>query len=128
MSPTKRSLKALRYGGYTCAIVERWNPYAKIRQDLFGVIDILAIHPDYGIFGVQTTSDNGGIVAKHVHKCKAEPRLLVWLESGGKFIIHGWGKRGPRGKRKVWTCRTLTAKVGRGLYGESYVYFDGDHA
>ena len=26
---------------------------AKVRQDLFGVIDVVAIHPDLGIVGVQ---------------------------------------------------------------------------
>ena len=45
ISPTQRTLKRLRekeeYPLVT--IVERWNAFAKIRQDLFGIIDILAI-------------------------------------------------------------------------------------
>ena len=43
-SPTARSLELLRELGYTAKVVEHWNQYAKIRQDLFGV-DILALKP-----------------------------------------------------------------------------------
>ena len=33
MTPTQRSLKYLREQGYTVAITERWNPFARIRQE-----------------------------------------------------------------------------------------------
>ena len=55
MTPTQRSLKYLREQGYTVAIVERWNAFAKIRQDLFGFIDLLAIKPGETL-AVQTTA------------------------------------------------------------------------
>ena len=42
-SPTQRSLKLLRDEGYTAQVVERWNPHARVRQDLFGVIDTAAM-------------------------------------------------------------------------------------
>src|SRR5271167_4627948 len=45
ISPTQRSLKLLRERGWTCQVVERWNQWAKVRQDLFGCLDILAISP-----------------------------------------------------------------------------------
>lgn len=109
-SPTQRSLKAMRDAGYTCGITEKWNPFAHIRQDLYGVIDILCCHPDHGIIGVQTTTDVHA--SDHIQKCMAEPRLRVWLQSGGKFIMHTWGKHGDRGKRKVWRCRTYRAVIG----------------
>lgn len=35
---------------------ERWIPYAKIKKDLFGFIDLLAIDPEYNIYGIQTTT------------------------------------------------------------------------
>ena len=54
-SPTQRSLAHLRALGYRVAIVERWNPFARIRQDLFGVLDLLAVK-DGEILGVQVTS------------------------------------------------------------------------
>jgi hypothetical protein len=38
-SPTQLSLKKLREEGYTVAVVEHWNSFARIRQDLFGFID-----------------------------------------------------------------------------------------
>jgi hypothetical protein len=36
MSPTQRSLAHLRRLGYQARVVERWNPFARVRQDLFG--------------------------------------------------------------------------------------------
>lgn len=36
-------MRHLRECGYTCAIVERWNSFVKIRQDLFGFCDMLAV-------------------------------------------------------------------------------------
>ena len=44
-SPTQRTLKALRDDGWTVAIVEHWNPHARIRQDMFGFIDLVAVKP-----------------------------------------------------------------------------------
>ena len=48
ISPTQRTLKRLRDSGDypLVTIVERWNAFAKIRQDLFGIIDLLAIDSD----------------------------------------------------------------------------------
>ena len=42
-SPTQLSLKKLREEGYIVAVVEHWNSFARIRQDLFGFIDLLAL-------------------------------------------------------------------------------------
>ena len=28
---------------------------------------------------------------------------IVWLNAGGRILLQGWSKKGPRGKRKVWT-------------------------
>src|SRR5512145_3126336 len=44
--PTKRSLEYLRGQGHLVAVVEKWNPHARVRQDLFGFIDVLAIRRD----------------------------------------------------------------------------------
>lgn len=104
MTPTQRSLKLLRDAGYTPGIVEKFNAYAKVRQDFLGGIDIIAIK-EGEILGVQTTSDTH--VADHIAKILAEPRILLWLQAGGRMVVHGWGKKGPRGKRKVWTCRRV---------------------
>lgn len=91
-SPTQRTLKALRKVGYDCAVVERWNPYAKVRQDLFGIIDVLAMHKDRrGVLGIQATSASN--LAARVNKAMENPYLPVWLQSGNHFVVHGWEKR-----------------------------------
>ena len=103
MSPTQRSLAYLRKRGALAQVVERYNAYAKRRIDLFGFIDIVALDDKPGVLGVQTTSA-GNVshrVAK-VHDACAES-MRRWLQAGNRLVIHGWGKRGPRGTRKVWT-------------------------
>lgn len=103
MTPTQRALADLREEGWTAQVVEKWNPYARIRQDLFGCIDIVAVKADGGILGVQACA--GASHAARVTKAKAEPKLAVWLAAGGKFQVWSYAKRGARGKRKVWTRR-----------------------
>lgn len=88
-SPTQRSLAWLRKLGYTVAIVERWNAFAKIRQDLYGFVDLLAIGSG-SIVAIQATA---GAVAHRLQKISDEPNSRVWLESGGLIEVHGWTKR-----------------------------------
>lgn len=109
MTPTQRSLKALRNDGYEVQVVEQTLPRTFIKRDLYGVIDILAIRPGE-ILGVQTTS--GSNLSARLAKARAEPRLAAWLAAGGKFVVHGWAKRGKRGERKVWMVRTETITAG----------------
>lgn len=105
MTPTQRSLKALRADSWLCAIVERFNPHVKIRQDLFGFADILAIRGDECRL-IQTTS--GANVAARIAKIKDLPAAATWLSSPSRTIhVHGWRKVGARGKRKVWECRVV---------------------
>jgi hypothetical protein len=108
-TPTQRTLKALRLDGYTAEVVEKWIPMTRQRKDLFGVIDILAMRPGE-ILGVQTTS--GSNLSARLAKARAEPRLAAWLAAGGKFVVHGWAKRGKRGERKLWQVRTETITAG----------------
>lgn len=108
-SPTQRTLALLKAEGWTAAIVEKWNPWAKIRQDLFGCIDILAIIPPHSIYakgeikGVQATSSSNH--SARVNKSIAIPALKTWLRAGGVFEVWSWSKKGPRGKRKTWTVK-----------------------
>ena len=102
--PTERSLAHLRKEGYTVAIAEKFNYFIKIRQDLFGWIDICAIHPDNpGVLGVQTTSTAN--LSTRIKKAITLDSFKVWLQAGNVAEFHGWAKRGPRGKRKLWTLR-----------------------
>ncbi len=107
-SPTQRALADLRKLGYTVQVVERWNPYAKIRQDLFGFIDIIAMRPGE-LLGVQACA--GASHAARREKALSEPRLRTWLEAGGKAEIWSYAKQGPRGKVKMWTLRRETLRM-----------------
>jgi hypothetical protein len=98
-SPTQRSLEKLRSEGYLCQIVERWNPHARIRQDLFGIGDILAIKASETLL-VQTTSR--GNVAARVTKIQESEHLSTILAAGWKITVHGWGKL-----KAGWTCKIV---------------------
>ena len=107
MSPTALTLRKLRTDGCMAAVVERWNHFARVRQDLFGFIDIVAVVPGaVGVLGVQACVT--GDAPKRFAKCRAEPlaaNVRRWLAAGNAFAVWGWAKRGPRGKRKVWTLK-----------------------
>lgn len=112
MTPTQRTLAFLRTDlALQVGIVEKWNPHAKIRQDLYGFIDLVACSDRFGIIGVQATS--GDHVAHRLTKIREEPKAAVWLASGGRIWVIGWRKVGPRGKRKVWEPRVV--EVGKGF-------------
>lgn len=104
MTPLARSLEYLRNNGLYAESVERWDPYAKVKHDLFGMFDIIAYgSPPCGIVGIQSTVTEK--INNRIEKIKSEEyrtRLVAWLKAGGRVFIHGWSKMGPRGKRKVW--------------------------
>lgn len=100
MSPTQRSLKLLRERGYRAAIVEKWNPHARIRQDLFGIIDLLAIRGSETL-AVQTTS--GSHVAERLKKIEDSEAIADIRAAGWGFHVHGW-RKGANGR---WACREV---------------------
>ena len=105
-SPTARSLERLRRAGYCCVVAERWIPRAKVRRDLFHVIDFVAVKGDEpGVLGVQTTV--ASCLAARATKAKAQPELHVWLAAGNRFHLHGWKKRG-----KVWDVVVVELRPG----------------
>ena len=96
MTPTQRSLKHARTVGYTAAVVEHWNSFVKIRQDLFGWIDILAVRAGSpGVLGIQTTT--GAHAAERVTKAIGNKALQVWLEASNRLEVWSWTKH----KRKL---------------------------
>lgn len=106
MSPTARTLAALRSDGWTAEVVERWNPYARVRHDLFHIADILAVRGAETL-AVQITS--GSNVAGHIAKLNAQAALPLLKAAGWRIEVHGWRKvklkRG--GKAKRWQCRIV---------------------
>ena len=103
MSPTQRAIKDLKELGFTAQVVERWNSYARVHQDLFGCIDIIACKQGVGILGIQVTS--GTNHAARRSKAEDEPRIKEWMLSGGRMEIWSYSKRGGRGERKRWELR-----------------------
>jgi hypothetical protein len=109
MNPSARSMAYLRANGFTVANVEKWNPHVRIRQDLFGFGDLMAINNGISTFIIQCTS-SGNLQAR-VKKIKAEPRAKQWLRSPWRrILVHGWAKRGKRGERKLWKLTEVEIK------------------
>lgn len=99
LKTTQLSLNRLRDGGWTVQVTEKWNPFAKVRQDLFGFIDILAIHDERGILGVQTTSFDA--MRRRLQKIAKLHTAQIFLAAGAKIEVHGWAKVGGRMVCKV---------------------------
>jgi len=109
-SPTQRSLRYLRaIAGDMVAVVEKWNQHARIRQDLFGFADLVAVIPGVpGTTYIQTTSSAN--VAHRIAKMRAEPvasRVRACLATDNTVLVHGWRRAGARGRRKTWQLREV---------------------
>lgn len=109
-----RTLQALRQLGYMAAMVERFNSHGGpfgVRVDLFGLFDIIAVHPDEGIIGVQcfTTAWK-----EHYSKfCENHEQAYNWLRAGGKIELWGWRKlKVKRGGKAIrWEPRIETINL-----------------
>ena len=107
ISPTQRTLKAMRNQGRECGIVEKFQQYGGkfgVRQDLFGFIDIIAIDPQKGIVAIQSTGQDW---SGHINKIMSLEEIVVkWLEHA-PLELWAWRKvkkvRG--GKAMIWKPR-----------------------
>jgi hypothetical protein len=88
VSPTQRTLKKLRDEGWRAAIVEKWNPHARIRQDLFGLLDIVAIRGKE-TKGVQCTTLSN--LSPRIQKF-ADSDMTGLLRDAG-WLLECWGWR-----------------------------------
>jgi hypothetical protein len=114
-------MRELRRLGLRCAVVERWNSYAKrndgppgIRQDLFGIIDIIALDPARGVVGIQCCSGSG--LAAHRKKLLVDQaqETIDWLSTPGTALeIWAWRKvRIKRGGKAVgWRPRIIAIRL-----------------
>jgi hypothetical protein len=117
----QRSKKYLEQKGWHVWIVEHFNQWAHVRQDLYGFGDLVAIrHDSNGVWAINACTDEGE-VKSHIDKYlngydnpkkgrqPPNPHLPVWLASKNRFSLFGWGKRnqGGIGSRKVWTLRII---------------------
>ena len=103
-SPTTRSLKYLRDQGYTCEITEHWNPHARIRQDLFGFVDLIALGENETL-AIQTTS--GDNVSKRIDKIINHDNYAAVRAAGWRIIVHGWRKN----SKNRWVLREVEITV-----------------
>jgi len=121
LSSVQRTLRSMRDQGRICGIVERFNSHVGpfgVRQDLFGIIDIIALSPDFGVVGIQACGQD---FAKHVRTIMEEKaqESIDWLETKAKcaschsltpatsFELWGWRKvkLRPGAKAMRWKPR-----------------------
>jgi hypothetical protein len=106
-SPTQRTLKYLRERGNVAAVqvVEHYIKFPHmahgVRRDLWGA-DILCVQ-GMKLIAIQTCA--GSSHSDRVNKSLGNESVGNWLVTGNLFEIWSWAKRGPRGKRKLWTPR-----------------------
>jgi hypothetical protein len=98
ISPTQLSLKKLREEGYTVAVVEHWNAFARIRQDLFGFIDLLALKGKE-VLAVQTTTTTN--MNARIKKIADHENVGVVRDAGWTIHVHGWSQN----DKKKWQCK-----------------------
>jgi hypothetical protein len=108
-SPTQRALALCKSLGWRAGIVEKWNQWARIRQDLFGFCDLVVLDGRPGVLAIQVTSGNN--VPARVKKLDENPAVVDWLRAGGRVEVWGYQKRGARGKAKRWTLRRVRARL-----------------
>lgn len=112
-SHMQRTIKEQKDMGRICGIVERFIHNRKvghgIRSDLFNIFDLLSIHPEQGVIGIQVC---GPDFAQHYKKITEEhaDKALLWLAAGrGRTKIEIWAwryllvKRG--GKQRRWQSK-----------------------
>ncbi len=122
-SPTSRTLQKMRDEGWTSQVVERWNPHARRRIDLFSVIDVIGINETETI-GVQATTLSGRTTRlKKILECK---EALLWQAAENRRLeLWCWRKLKNR-----WRChrtefsvdhtqhKLVVANIDRGLMDE----------
>ena len=91
ITTTQRSLANLRDRGYRPWVVEQWNPYAHVKKDLYGFLDIVALHKEKsGLLGIQTTTASN--LAARITKAEGLEAFRWWIAAGNSVEFHGWHK------------------------------------
>ena len=88
MTPTQRSLAALRELGYLVEVVEKWNSFTRTRKDLWGWADLLAIRRGE-VLAVQVTSTG---VSSRIKKITDSETIGRVREAGIRIEVHGHRK------------------------------------
>jgi hypothetical protein len=105
MTPTARTLTALRRLGFVADVCERWLPVVKRKRDLFGVADVAAVHPrDKVLLLVQCTS--AAHVPDRLRRVQARPETRRLLAAGVAVEVWGWALRAGR-----WRVRRVAVRT-----------------
>jgi len=120
---TQRTLAALKEQGALCGMVERFNQFGGpvifktingkrmgkhtgVRQDLFGIIDIIALYPDrQKVCGIQSC---GTAFSEHLKKIKESSYSPIWIKYadlelwGWRKLKSGWAPRIHRFTKVDW--------------------------
>lgn len=112
VSSVQRTLRFMRQQGRICGIVERFNQYAGpfgVRQDLFGIIDIIALDPERGVVGIQACGQD---FAKHIRTITEEKaqESIDWLET--KIRCHQCGILTTATMLELWGWRKVKLRPG----------------
>ena len=94
-STIQLTLAECRRRGWYCEKTETWNSFAKVRKDLLGFADVLALPPDHSPLLIQTTTRDNAAARRT--KIGGLETARLWLEGGGEIEVWTWAKR----KREV---------------------------
>ena len=115
LSPTQRTLRALRDQGRIVDVCEKWQiaphlPGGGFRKDLFGFIDLIVLDPEQGIVAIQSCGQAFKAHLDKIMDSEVTEFVIEWLKCGGKIELWGWRrvklKRG--GKAVRWRPRIQT--------------------
>jgi len=121
MTPMARTHAFLRERAMLIAKTEYWKHYAKVRVDLWGFIDTIALDPAPGavsrVLAIQSTTHD-----HHSHRVAKilEHKNTLTVLRHVEVEVWSWGKQGPRGKPKTWTLR----RTGFSFRGKRIISFD----
>jgi hypothetical protein len=88
ISPTQLTLRKLREDGYIAQVVEKWNMFARVKQDLWG-FDVIAAKRGEAVL-VQCTSASN--IASRVTKVQELDTTARLREAGFRLLVWGWKK------------------------------------
>jgi len=102
VSPTQRTLKRLRESGEypLVEVVEHYNFFSKKRNDLYGILDILAIDIKGNTVGLQVTSYSN--ISARIKKMENSDAISHLRDANWQLIVEGWHK-----KDNKWVSRIV---------------------
>jgi hypothetical protein len=101
-SPFVKAKARLEALGYQVGKTEHWNHFAKIRQDLFGCVDAIAMRPGSPLLAVQVTDITS--VSKRMEKSLVV--ALDWVNTGNRFEVWGYTPKSKKPSRVMQMMST----------------------